>query len=526
MIKVVIVEDERLVRIGIAASVEWEKLGFTVGGQAEDGESGYNLILREKPEVVITDIKMPRMDGLEMIRRIQKELPETEFIVITSYNDFPLAQKALRLGVADYLIKSEIEPPLLEETLRRIVDKLDASKQKLVMGSGKSETGSDETRIELELRQSLSGVPAFTGYSERLYRIVSDIDYVAVCSFEQEFPPQNLPDERAGMIYRSLVAAMDDSLSGIGCRYIIQMNSNRFALLFCGPWKQEYDRAAARACRSLKNHFNLTAVIGISGKRTDSIALAEAYNQAVEASKMLFFHPGEIVGHILNDSREKELFPSEGEDEQVFALAKRLDFARLSEMVEKTLGKLNGRDDIDPVSVIEWSISVFTTVYRQSMLRSDSAVFSREAFKVYKEFSDKTEKVVSVSGLMELTSAFFADFTKIIPRKNDAASEIINNAVLYIQEHVTDKISLDKLSSEVGASRYYLSTIFNEKIGESLTNYINKKKMEKAMELLSKKYYSNSMLAELLGISDETYFSKLFKKHTGVSPKNFRSRNG
>ena len=526
MIKVVIVEDERLVRIGIAASVEWEKLGFTVGGQAEDGESGYNLIMREKPEVVITDIKMPRMYGLEMIRRIQKELPETKFIVITSYNDFPLAQKALRLGVADYLIKSEIEPPLLEETLRRIVDKLDESKQKLVTGSGKSETGSDETRIELELRQSLSGFPVFSGYSERLDRIVSDIDYVAVCSFEQEFPPQNLPDERAGMMYRSLVAAMDDSLSGIGCRYIIQMNSNRFALLFSGPWKQEYDRAAARVCRSMKNHFNLTAVMGISGKLTDSCGLSSGYRQAVEAGKMLFFQPEEFVGHSRSDSLEKALFPLEGEDEQVFALAKRLDLVRLSEMVKKTLGKLWGRDNIDPVSVIEWTVSVFTMVYRQSMFRSDRDIISRDALKVYKEFSDKTQKVLSVYGLMELTSAFFASFTEIIPKKNDAASEIINNTVLYIQEHVTDKISLDKLACEVGASRYYLSTIFNERIGESITNYINKKKIEKAMELLSKKYYSNSMLAELLGISDETYFSKLFKKHTGVSPKNFRSRNG
>ena len=124
MKKVFLVEDEYIVREGIKNRIEWEKYGFEFAGEASDGEVGLSMISKVKPDIVITDIKMPFMDGLELSRRIKDEMPDTEIIVLTGYADFNYARECLKVGVSEYLTKP-IKPDEIIEALENVAGKID-----------------------------------------------------------------------------------------------------------------------------------------------------------------------------------------------------------------------------------------------------------------------------------------------------------------------------------------------------------------------------------------------------------------
>ena len=105
MLKVVVIEDEELVRRGIVMAVDWASVDCEGVGEASNGEAGLELIARERPDIVVTDIRMPRMDGLEMLRRLREEGCGASVILLTAYSDFTYAQSALKLGAVDYLLK-------------------------------------------------------------------------------------------------------------------------------------------------------------------------------------------------------------------------------------------------------------------------------------------------------------------------------------------------------------------------------------------------------------------------------------
>ena len=118
-IKVFLVEDEMVIRNGIVKSINWEKEGYRLVGEASDGELAYPMILKEKPDILLTDIKMPFMDGLELSRLVKQELPDTKILIFSGYDEFEYAKEAIRIGVTEYLLKPVSSEQLLE-VMRRI----------------------------------------------------------------------------------------------------------------------------------------------------------------------------------------------------------------------------------------------------------------------------------------------------------------------------------------------------------------------------------------------------------------------
>lgn len=113
-VKIFLVEDEIVIRNGIKNSIEWEKEGYEFVGEASDGELAYPMIVKERPDILITDIKMPFMDGLELSRLVRKELPELKILILSGYDEFDYAKEAISLGVTEYLLKPVSSAKLLE----------------------------------------------------------------------------------------------------------------------------------------------------------------------------------------------------------------------------------------------------------------------------------------------------------------------------------------------------------------------------------------------------------------------------
>ena len=124
MLKVFLVEDEVVMRNGIKNNIPWEQEGFEFAGEASDGELAYPLIKKEKPDILITDIRMPFMDGLELSRLVKKELPQIKIIILSGYNEFDYAKTAINIGVTDYLLKPISSAKLLE-AVKKVADMIE-----------------------------------------------------------------------------------------------------------------------------------------------------------------------------------------------------------------------------------------------------------------------------------------------------------------------------------------------------------------------------------------------------------------
>ena len=124
MYKVVVVEDEEIVRKGIIFTINWEALNCMIAGEASNGEEGADVIRRLSPDIIVTDLKMPRMDGVEMIEMLRSEGNRAKFIILTAYGDFKYAQSAVKLGVSDYLLKP-LKDGNLEQSVTRIISQLE-----------------------------------------------------------------------------------------------------------------------------------------------------------------------------------------------------------------------------------------------------------------------------------------------------------------------------------------------------------------------------------------------------------------
>lgn len=157
MLKVMIADDERIIRYGIISMVHWEKLGLELVGEASEGEEGYKLFLEKRPDIVITDLKMPGLDGIELVRKIKETDGNVKFVILSGYEDFSYAKEAIHLGVSEYLLKSDLMPEDIERILKKIIREIEESG---TVGKKKeTETQTDVPRLMEELCQGACVLP-------------------------------------------------------------------------------------------------------------------------------------------------------------------------------------------------------------------------------------------------------------------------------------------------------------------------------------------------------------------------------
>ncbi|GMQ62612.1 response regulator [Vallitalea maricola] len=133
MYKVLIIDDEVLVRVGLKTTINWENIGFTVVAEASNGEQGYEQYKKHMPDVIITDIRMPKKDGLWLVEEVRKENADVKILVLTCYDEFSYARKALKVGADDYILKSEVEDEELISIMSKIKNKIEVQNKKINM---------------------------------------------------------------------------------------------------------------------------------------------------------------------------------------------------------------------------------------------------------------------------------------------------------------------------------------------------------------------------------------------------------
>ena len=531
MIKVFLCEDEFVVREGIKNNIDWAGNGYEFTGEASDGELALPLIRKLEPDIVITDIKMPFMDGLELSRIIRKELPFTEIVILSGYEEFDYAKQAISIGVAQYLTKPISGDDLLGE-LNALREKIIKSKEERALKEKfKKEMEENVLREKSGLFHYLvSGNCSVTELLEKAEKLNMDLSamwYNIILLFTksdhheiEEYSKSSVTiDEYINEIVRDMgCISFDRDLEG---KAILIMGDSKESL------ETRQNTVIERFEEVFKNYSHVRFFGGI-GKPVNRLSrLNESYEEAGCAMANRFFVSES--GFFTAGMHEKSAEPVAEKFDMSNIDAKRIDKSNVARFL-----KLGNLDEI-PFYVNEFVVSVGEDAFNSYIFRQYIAMdvffavsgFAEELSAAKQTFnvSEVTKEALdSVDSVKEYITEIIGEAIRF--RDSIATNrykDIVDDAVKYIEENYDDEeLSLNQLASHVNVSPNHLSTIFSQQTGQTFIKYLTEYRMEKAKEMLKCTAMRSSEISEAVGYKDPHYFSYMFKKTVGMTPTNYR----
>lgn len=534
-IKIFLVEDEVVIRNGIKNSIEWEKEGYEFSGEASDGELAYPMILKTKPDILITDIRMPFMDGLELSRMVKKELPDIRILILSGYDEFGYAKEAISLGVTEYLLKPISSARLLESLakVREMICQEREDKELLRRYSEEMKENTEHEKMkffgrliskEIPMGEALETASGFgMDLSAGTYEVILFKILKAPSSRE----------EKAGEIYE----AVEAMVSVIPYVNSFQRGVDGWAFLLTAENEEQMGEKEERfverltilmeACEGVEYFGG----IGIPVPRLRE--LPRSFRESDRAFSGRFTHtPNQILS-------ASAVQPSHESDD--FRVEKFGEIEQIRESIEKFLN--NGtQEEID--SFCEAYIGEMSAEnFKSSLMRQYTIM---DVYIVIMSFCEKMHlsdshlkgsaeelknAIQNIRSLDEIRGYMKDLLSQAIEIRDTVSgrrySDIIEQAKEQIEKtYMSEEISLNTVAASVGMSPSYFSSVFSREVGQTFVEFLTGIRMEKAKELLMCSSMKTSEIGYEVGYKDPHYFSYIFKKTQGISPKEYRARKG
>ena len=534
-IKVFLVEDEMVIRNGIVKSINWEKEGYRLVGEASDGELAYPMILKEKPDILLTDIKMPFMDGLELSRLVKQELPDTKILIFSGYDEFEYAKEAIRIGVTEYLLKPVSSAQLLE-VMRRISKQIEQDREEREMLRQYQEDMKENVERERQnffshvIRGEVSiGEAVKNG---KKYGMDLSAGFYSIILFKIfSTPEENIVSEHIWKICEKIETKVDE----IPYAYYFQRGIDGWVFLLTAESKEQMEERQKNLCGCLaeimKNERKVEYFGGI-GKPVERIRnLGQSFRDAERIFAERFTRQS---NQFLSGFEKMDVYK---DDE--FQIKDLGDVGKLREMIEKFLN--NGTKEeleefMDTYFIRMKEDKLQSTLMRQYIIMDIYIVimsFCEKIDAVNHDYQQETEKLKSTIQNMNSVSEIRSYITYMLNQAielRDSISkkryaDIIKAAEKMISEHyMSEEISLNSVADSVGMSPSYFSSVFSKESGKTFVEFLTETRMEKAKELLMCSALKTSEIGYEVGYKDPHYFSYIFKKTQGCSPKDYRAR--
>ena len=509
MYKIVIADDKmqerEYLRQFIEENYRWD---LTILGVAHDGEEVLSLMTEKEPDLLLLDIQMPKIDGLEVAAQVSRSHPHVKVVLITAFAEFSYAKEAIRLGVSDYLLKpyTDVE---LKEVMDRVILSLDTGRKETVKeGKGPRSFSVEDFQEKSIVSKILQKNVDSRFFEKHLMSLFSHgIRYKCVVLFDEHLSTEEVEtmDVVKGFFQKKNLTILADLE---GKEKVLFLFGDR-TLDF-----NELESSIRRARKFFKDGFGEELYVGISGFHEDLGDLSLAYQDAV--SFITEFGPPRVKSSF-EENRKYDL-----------ALTNSESSIKLHVLNKSEEDALEGLDFL-----LEEVLSRREEVYRErrliylsyGLIRSVYDVLGKEEEGREKFLSFLAKKEVSEGNLKEKTEEVKSLMRKLIDTLGGLS--VYNNVTLvkeaksYIHGHFREKITLSDVAEAVGISYGHLSKCFKQVEGISFNTYLMEVRMEEAKRLMKEENLSISEIAYEVGIGDPNYFSKCFKKQTGLSPKEY-----
>ncbi|WNR44633.1 response regulator transcription factor [Paenibacillus roseipurpureus] len=498
------------------------KLPFRLIGQAYSGAEALEMAVELRPDLILTDIVMPGMDGIELIRQLRERLPGVEVIILSAYSDFAYAKQAIAMGVFEYLVKV----PLREEDVRIALSKArdnviarEEKERRLQSLSGSVKENSYRLRKHLleELlrgdvseavmeRRSAELVPGFQPRQYGCFAVRFD-NYDVFCA---EYSPADRNTLKYGMLN-----IIEEVLQSRGSCFACELQRSvivAFATIPAGS-EQSFDRICYELGENvrdaIKTYLRISVSVGVSRRYSGWSQAAAAYEEAKAALTDAFYAS---FGTVITPNRRISYMEA--------------DWRELTERFELTLERMSGKSNgealtpllqglhtyrVSPIRLVSY-IEGWSARLRQRMLTGGQTdVAAKSAYA----------ECIHLHQLVERLRIEWERLHTLVEAEGSGLRAEMVKAMRYVEDHLKESISLGVVAEHIHLNPSYVSELFKKELGINFTDYVSKRRIERAIELLRKRDYSNLELAEAVGVHNEKYFCTLFKKITGTSPQKF-----
>ena len=542
MLKIFLAEDEVVVRETIKRMIPWEELGFELVGEAADGEMALPLLLRQQPDLLITDIKMPFMDGLTLARLAKKEIPGLKVVILSGYDDFNYAKQAIGIGVEDYLLKP-ITKNVLIERLSEIRSRYEHEKtqkeyyEKFQREMQAYEKNSSRDFFEALVGGSMDMMEVYKRAEKLGLDIVAEAYNVLIFTMncDEDFSGQR--DEYSSWEAESL-ELLENFFAGHSSAMLFRSNIFSYGVLLKGQREtiEENTRACVDEIRKILSRQDgrreWFLAVGQSVERLSQIQ--KSYHTASRAFSQRYLYDENILYYDEMETMEHPGGQAETEDN---AYLQKVDVNALNPAIlQKFLS--NGLQEETENFVKDYFYAIGQEPMESLVFRN--YVILNVRFSVISFIkglgcdtnemeSADTEEVLAESGKnMESAIAYAKKMISQAIEIRDQNSgnknrSILKTAVDFIDSHYMDEeISLNTVANVANVSSNHFSALFSQNMGQTFIEYLTSLRMNKAKELLRCTGMRSSEIAGEIGYKDAHYFSYLFKKTQGMTPSDYR----
>lgn len=542
MLKIFLAEDEVVVRETIKRMIPWEELGFELVGEAADGEMALPLLLRQQPDLLITDIKMPFMDGLTLARLAKKEIPGLKVVILSGYDDFNYAKQAIGIGVEDYLLKPITKNALIER-LSEIRSRYEHEKtqkeyyEKFQREMQAYEKNSSRDFFEALVGGSMDMMEVYKRAEKLGLDIVAEAYNVLIFTMncDEDFSGQR--DEYSSWEAESL-ELLENFFAGHSSAMLFRSNIFSYGVLLKGQREtiEENTRACVDEIRKILSRQDgrreWFLAVGQSVERLSQIQ--KSYHTASRAFSQRYLYDENILYYDEMETMEHPGGQAESEDN---AYLQKVDVNALNPAIlQKFLS--NGLQEETENFVKDYFYAIGQEPMESLVFRN--YVILNVRFSVISFIkglgcdtnemeSADTEEVLAESGKnMESAIAYAKKMISQAIEIRDQNSgnknrSILKTAVDFIDSHYMDEeISLNTVANVANVSSNHFSALFSQNMGQTFIEYLTTLRMNKAKELLRCTGMRSSEIAGEIGYKDAHYFSYLFKKTQGMTPSDYR----
>ncbi|WP_409342738.1 helix-turn-helix domain-containing protein [Paenibacillus sp. MBLB4367] len=505
--RLLIVDDEVIIRTGLSTVINWKELGLELLPAAASAEEALRRIPDEQPHIMMTDIRMTGMDGLELAAEAKKLFPDMEIIILTGYDDFKYAQQAIREGVSDYLLKMSRPEEIIKAALKakqRLQEKWQAKKQGSIQQAVFRKRMLERLVIEgvddpgLAAQLPSAGMDKVSAGMRTVYKII----LVSATGWRQSSGGENL-----------LLFAVDNIVSELlACETL--MERERLAVIV------REDEGTGMNLPSLIVRIEATLkcvlFVAVGSAVGDYRELHRSYKEAdyAHAFHVLPEASGIFDYRELKGRKGGRTVCSKEEESELSAILMRDHQAELRLWVNQTVGRQLAEPQVTPQSLRAFLQSVVIAAHR--WLERAAAASGRTAPSA--ETSFETEGKPEEALFKQLHAVMTAYHKEI----GEDRTSYIPRAIAYMQDNLDKSITLQQVAKQVHLNPNHFSEVFKRETGLNYLEYLTRERMNRACELLATTTAKVSDIAGLVGYEDIKYFSQLFKKQTGQTPSEYR----
>ncbi|WP_110930423.1 response regulator [Paenibacillus bouchesdurhonensis] len=528
MISLLIVDDERRAREGIRNVIDWNAHDIQIAGEACDGSEALKILEQNSVDIIITDIRMPVMDGLDLIKEVSRLYPSIRNIIYSGYDDFVYAQKAMTFGTCEYLLKPSRPDEILEIVKKQAINinedkKQNEAMEKLRVGFQNSLPLLRERTLNrlvllserlptdrLELMLGLNNITfpkmlfgVLVLEIDNFYTLEQKYDYEEIELFK--FAIKNITEE---VLSHTLVCAAFEHQDTI------------ISILNTDQWidTKKSQEIMTKLQMRVSQYLPLTVSIGVGSLDKGISHLHTSYRESVNALEKRFLKGSQkIVNYMEEDTEEATSYPLSEEKAIIQAI--------ISGNQEVMVEKFNVfHDALKPESSSRSHV-------HNSMLALAFSLFhfciekNINTDEIFEEDFSKLPKILTSSSIDVIKNVITGIMFRINDHMNSSKNNnrIFQEALAYINQNYNKDISRNTVAREIFITPGYLGILFKQKLNMGFLEYLHQIRIDHATELLSNPGIKISAIAYQVGYQDEKYFSQVFRKYTGLTPNQYRN---